>query len=132
MRQATVTLNAVPVACGSAYKYKGVQRLLDAVIYYLPSPADIGETHGTLPNSEDEAVRSTEDGAPFAALAFKVMTDPFVGRLTFARIYSGVVEAGSYVYNVMTEKRERVSRLVEMHANDRTELKQAYAGDIVA
>tara|TARA_B100001115_G_scaffold184294_1_gene186142 strand:+ start:4798 stop:6885 length:2088 start_codon:yes stop_codon:yes gene_type:complete len=132
LRQATVSLKAVPVACGSAYKYKGVQRLLDAVIYYLPSPADIGETHGTLPNSEDETVRATDDGAPFSALAFKVMTDPFVGRLTFARIYSGVVEAGSYVYNVMTEKRERVSRLVEMHANDRTELKQAYAGDIVA
>lgn len=132
LRQATVSLKAVPVACGSAYKYKGVQHLLDAVIYYLPSPADIGETHGTLPNSEDETVRPTDDGAPFSALAFKVMTDPFVGRLTFARIYSGVVEAGSYVYNVMTEKRERVSRLVEMHANDRTELKQAYAGDIVA
>ena len=132
LRQATVSLKAVPVACGSAYKYKGVQRLLDAVIYYLPSPADIGETHGTLPNSEDETVRPTDDGAPFSALAFKVMTDPFVGRLTFARIYSGVVEAGSYVYNVMTEKRERVSRLVEMHANDRTELKEAYAGDIVA
>ena len=132
LRQATVSLKAVPVACGSAYKYKGVQRLLDAVIYYLPSPADIGETHGTLPDSEDETVRATDDGAPFSALAFKVMTDPFVGRLTFARIYSGVVEAGSYVYNVMTEKRERVSRLVEMHANDRTELKQAYAGDIVA
>ena len=132
LRQATVSLKAVPVACGSAYKYKGVQRLLDAVIYYLPSPADIGETHGTLPRSEDEAIRKTDDGAPFAALAFKVMTDPFVGRLTFARIYSGVIEAGSYVYNAMTEKRERVSRLVEMHANDRTELKQAYAGDIVA
>ncbi|MEE2627779.1 MAG: elongation factor G [Candidatus Latescibacterota bacterium] len=132
LRQATVSLKAVPVACGSAYKYKGVQRLLDAVIYYLPSPADIGETHGTLPESEDEAIRKTDDGAPFAALAFKVMTDPFVGRLTFARIYSGVIEAGSYVYNAMTEKRERVSRLVEMHANDRTELKQAYAGDIVA
>lgn len=132
LRQATVSLKAVPVACGSAYKYKGVQRLLDAVIYYLPSPADIGETHGTLPKSEDGAIRKTDDGAPFAALAFKVMTDPFVGRLTFARIYSGVIEAGSYVYNAMTEKRERVSRLVEMHANDRTELKQAYAGDIVA
>jgi len=132
LRQATVSLKAVPVACGSAYKYKGVQRLLDAVIYYLPSPADIGETHGTLPKSEDQAIRKTDDGAPFAALAFKVMTDPFVGRLTFARIYSGVIEAGSYVYNAMTEKRERVSRLVEMHANDRTELKQAYAGDIVA
>ncbi len=132
LRQATVSLKAVPVACGSAYKYKGVQRLLDAVIYYLPSPADIGETHGTLPNSEEEVIRPAEDGAPFSALAFKVMTDPFVGRLTFARIYSGVLEAGSYIYNVTTEKRERVSRLVEMHANDRTELKQAYAGDIVA
>jgi elongation factor G len=132
LRQATVSLKAVPVACGSAYKYKGVQRLLDAVIYYLPSPDDIGETHGTKPNSEEALTRPAEDSAPFSALAFKVMTDPFVGRLTFVRIYSGILEAGSYVYNVMTEKRERVSRLVEMHANDRTELKQAYAGDIVA
>jgi len=132
LRQATVSLKAVPVACGSAYKYKGVQRLLDAVIYYLPSPDDIGETHGTKPNSEEELTRPAEDSAPFSALAFKVMTDPFVGRLTFVRIYSGILEAGSYIYNVMTEKRERVSRLVEMHANDRTELKQAYAGDIVA
>jgi elongation factor G len=132
LRQATVSLKAVPVACGSAYKYKGVQRLLDAVIYYLPSPDDIGETHGTKPNSEEALTRPAEDSAPFSALAFKVMTDPFVGRLTFVRIYSGILEAGSYIYNVMTEKRERVSRLVEMHANDRTELKQAYAGDIVA
>ena len=132
LRKATVTLEAVPVACGSAYKHKGVQRLLDSVIHYLPSPADVAEVTGTLPNSEETATRPTEESAPLAALAFKVMTDPFVGRLTFARVYSGVLEAGSYVYNVTTEKRERVSRLVEMHANERTELKQAYAGDIVA
>ena len=132
LRKATVTLEAVPVACGSAYKHKGVQRLLDSVIHYLPSPADVAEVSGTLPNSEEVATRATEETAPLAALAFKVMTDPFVGRLTFARVYSGILEAGSYVYNVTTEKRERVSRLVEMHANERTELKQAYAGDIVA
>ncbi len=132
LRKATVTLEAVPVACGSAYKHKGVQRLLDSVIHYLPSPADVAEVTGTLPNSEETATRPTEETAPLAALAFKVMTDPFVGRLTFARVYSGILEAGSYVYNVTTEKRERVSRLVEMHANERTELKQAYAGDIVA
>ncbi len=132
LRKATVTLEAVPVACGSAYKHKGVQRLLDSVIHYLPSPADVAEVSGTLPNSEEKATRPTEESAPLAALAFKVMTDPFVGRLTFARVYSGILEAGSYVYNVTTEKRERVSRLVEMHANERTELKQAYAGDIVA
>jgi elongation factor G len=132
LRKATVTLEAVPVACGSAYKHKGVQRLLDSVIHYLPSPADVAEVTGTLPNSEEKATRPTEESAPLAALAFKVMTDPFVGRLTFARVYSGILEAGSYVYNVTTEKRERVSRLVEMHANERTELKQAYAGDIVA
>jgi elongation factor G len=132
LRKATVTLEAVPVVCGSAYKHKGVQRLLDSVIHYLPSPADVAEVTGTLPNSEEKATRPTEETAPLAALAFKVMTDPFVGRLTFARVYSGIIEAGSYVYNVTTEKRERVSRLVEMHANERTELKQAYAGDIVA
>ncbi len=132
LRQATVALKTVPVICGSAYKHKGVQRLLDSVIYYLPSPADIAETHGTLPNSEELVTRLSKDEAPFSALAFKVMTDPFVGRLTFARIYSGVLEAGSYVYNITNEKRERVSRLVEMHANNRTELKKAYAGDIVA
>ena len=132
LRKATVSLEAVPVVCGSAYKHKGVQRLLDSVIHYLPSPADVAEVSGTLPNSEEIATRPTEESAPLAALAFKVMTDPFVGRLTFARVYSGILEAGSYVYNVTTEKRERVSRLVEMHANERTELKQAYAGDIVA
>ncbi len=132
LRQATIALKAVPVVCGSAYKYKGVQRLLDAVIHYLPAPADVEDVKGMLPNSGDEVIRSARDEAPFSGLAFKVMTDPFVGRLTFVRIYSGTMESGSYLYNVSTERRERASRLLEMHANDRTELSQAYAGDIVA
>ena len=132
LRQATIALKAVPVVCGSAYKYKGVQRLLDNVICYLPAPADVEDVQGVLPRSDEEVVRSARDDAPFSGLAFKVMTDPFVGRLTFVRIYSGVMEAGSYLYNVSTERRERASRLLEMHANDRTELSKAYAGDIVA
>ena len=132
LRQATIALKAVPVTCGSAYKYKGVQRLLDAVLHYLPSPADIGEIKGTLPHSSAEAIRSARDDAPFAGLAFKVMTDPFVGRLTFVRVYSGVLSSGTYLYNVTTERRERTARLLEMHANDRTESSHAYAGDIVA
>jgi elongation factor G len=132
LRKATIALKAVPVACGSAFKYKGVQPLLDAVVSYLPAPSDIAATKGTLPNSEEETQRTAKDDSPFSALAFKVMTDPFVGRLTFIRIYSGTLEAGSYVYNMNTGKRERVSRLVEMHANDRSERKEAHAGDIVA
>jgi len=132
LRQATIALKAVPVVCGSAYKYKGVQRLLDAVIHYLPAPADVEDVRGSLPNSGEEVVHSARDEAPFSGLAFKVMTDPFVGRLTFVRIYSGTMESGSYLYNISTERRERASRLLEMHANDRTELSQAYAGDIVA
>ena len=132
LRQATIALKAVPVTCGSAYKYKGVQRLLDAVLHYLPSPADVGEIKGMLPHSSTEEVRPALDDAPFAGLAFKVMTDPFVGRLTFVRVYSGVLSSGTYLYNVTTERRERTARLLEMHANDRTELPHAYAGDIVA
>jgi elongation factor G len=132
LRQATIALKAVPVTCGSAYRYKGVQRLLDAVVYYLPSPLDVGAVKGTRPNSEEVVLRHPRDDEPFAGLAFKVMTDPFVGRLTFVRVYSGSLEAGSYIYNVNTERRERVSRLLEMHANDRTERKQVFAGDIIA
>ena len=132
LRQATIALKAVPVTCGSAYKYKGVQRLLDAVLHYLPSPADVGEIEGMLPHSSTEEVRPALDDVPFAGLAFKVMTDPFVGRLTFVRVYSGVLSSGTYLYNVTTERRERTARLLEMHANDRTELPHAYAGDIVA
>lgn len=132
LRQATVALKAVPVTCGSAYRHKGVQRLLDAVLYYLPSPADVGEVHGSLPHSDEIVTRHPKDAEPFSGLAFKVMTDPFVGRLTFVRVYSGTLMAGSYVLNATTERRERVSRLLEMHANDRTERKEVYAGDIVA
>lgn len=132
LRQATIARKAVPVCCGSSYRHKGVQRLLDAVVHYLPSPADAGEVHGTLPHSEDVVVRQALDDDPFAALAFKVMTDPFVGRLTFLRVYSGTLEAGSYVHNSATNRRERVSRLLEMHANERTERKDVFAGDIIA
>jgi len=132
LRKATIALKAVPVACGSAFRFKGVQRLLDAVIDLLPSPADVPAVSGHLPDSEEVAVRPVEDDAPFAGLAFKIMTDPFVGRLCFLRVYSGTLAAGSYVYNVGTRRRERISRLLEMHANDRTERREVHAGDIVA
>ena len=132
LRKATIALKAVPVLCGSAYKYKGVQRLLDSVLHYLPAPADLENVKGSLPNSEEEVIRDARDDAPFAGLAFKVMTDPFVGRLTFVRVYSGSIKAGSYLYNVTTDRRERASRLLEMHANDRSERTEAFAGDIVA
>ena len=132
LRKATLALKAVPVLCGSAYKYKGVQQLLDSVLHYLPAPADLENVKGLLPNSEEEVIRDTRDDAPFAGLAFKVMTDPFVGRLTFVRVYSGSIKAGSYLYNVTNDRRERASRLLEMHANDRSERTEAFAGDIVA
>ena len=132
LRQATIAQKAVPVCCGSAFKHKGVQRLLDCVISYLPSPVDVPAVRGHLPNSEEVATREARDEEPFSALAFKIMTDPFVGRLSFVRVYSGTLQAGSYVYNVSTSRRERVSRLLEMHANDRTERKEVHAGDIVA
>jgi elongation factor G len=108
LRQATTALKAVPVVCGSAFKYKGVQRLLDSIIHYLPSPMDVGEVEGTLLKSEEVAVREPVDDGPFAGLAFKIMTDPFVGRLTFVRVYSGTLSAGSYIYNTSTERRERI------------------------
>ena len=132
LRKATLALKAVPVLCGSAYKHKGVQQLLDSVLHYLPAPADLKNVKGLLPNSEEEVIRDTRDDAPFAGLAFKVMTDPFVGRLTFVRVYSGSIKAGSYLYNVTNDRRERASRLLEMHANDRSERTEAFAGDIVA
>jgi len=132
LRQAAVAMKAVPVTCGSAFRHKGVQQLLDAVVDFLPSPLDIGQVEGTLPNSEEKAVRKAEDTEPFAGLAFKVMTDPFVGRLTFVRVYSGQLQAGSYVYNATSGRRERISRLLEMHANNRTERKEVWAGDIIA
>lgn len=132
LRKATVAMKAMPVTCGSAFRHKGVQQLLDAVVDFLPSPLDVGQVEGMLPNSEEKVLRRADDNEPFAGLAFKVMTDPFVGRLTFVRVYSGQLEAGSYVYNATSGKRERISRLLEMHANTRAERKEAWAGDIVA
>lgn len=121
-----------PVLCGSAFKNKGVQPLLDAVVAYLPSPLDIGAVKGTSVDGDEEMTRRSDDAEPFSGLAFKIMTDPFVGTLTFVRVYSGMLEAGSYVANSTKGERERVGRMLLMHANTREEIKEAYAGDIVA
>ena len=132
IRAAGLKLQLVPVLCGAAFRNKGVQPLLDAVIDYLPSPLDVPPIRGTAPDSGDEVVRPTSDEAPFSALAFKIMADPFVGTLTFFRVYSGTRKAGSYVYNASTGQRERVSRILKMHANKREEIDEVYAGDIAA
>jgi elongation factor G len=132
IRKATVTVEFFPVLCGSAFKNKGVQLMLDAVIDYLPSPLDVPSIKGVLVDSEEEIERHPDDKEPFSALAFKVMTDPFVGKLTFFRVYSGTAEAGSYIQNSTKGKRERLGRILQMHANTRTEIKQVYAGDIAA
>ena len=132
IRKATLSLSLVPVLCGSAFKNKGVQPLLDAVVDYLPSPIDVPPIKGIVPGTDDQVERPSSDDAPFAALAFKIMTDPFVGSLTFARIYSGSVEAGQSVLNTVKDNRERVGRMLLMHANDREDLKVARASDIVA
>ena len=132
MRQATINGTLIPVLCGSSFKNKGVQKLLDAIVDYLPSPLDQSSVEGHLPQSEEIVSRLPRDDEPMVALAFKIMTDPHVGKLTFARIYSGTLKAGSYVYNSVTDTRERVSRILEMHANKREDRREAYAGDIVA
>jgi len=132
MRQATIDGTLIPVLCGSSFKNKGVQKLLDAIVDYLPSPLDQSSVEGHLPQSEEIVSRLPRDDEPMVALAFKIMTDPHVGKLTFARIYSGTLKAGSYVYNSVTDTRERVSRILEMHANKREDKREAYAGDIVA
>ncbi|MGE4281875.1 MAG: elongation factor G [Magnetospirillum sp.] len=132
IRKGTISRTFVPVLCGSAFKNKGVQPLLDAVIDYLPAPIDIPAIKGVKFGTEDEIAKHSTDDEPFAGLAFKIMNDPFVGSLTFVRVYSGVVEAGSYVQNTVKEKRERVGRMLLMHANSREEVKEARAGDIVA
>jgi elongation factor G len=132
LRKATVAVKAVPVLVGSAYKNKGVQRLLDAVIDYLPSPMDVSEISGIDPKTDCPSVRPPDDNAPFSALAFKVMTDPYVGRLTYFRVYSGTLSTGSYILNATKDKRERIGRVLEMHANKREELEEIYAGDIAA
>lgn len=132
IRRATVNVEFYPVLCGSAFKNKGAQLLLDAVLDYLPSPLDIPAIKGIDPKTDEEVERPADDSAPFSALAFKVMTDPFVGRLTFFRVYSGVLQSGSYVQNATKGKRERVGRILQMHANSRSEISEVYAGDIAA
>ncbi len=132
LRIATITNQLVPVFCGSAFKNKGVQPLLDAVVAYLPSPLDIPPVRGTHPKTGDHLMREASDDAPFAALAFKVMTDPYVGTLTFTRVYSGTLEAGSHVLNVTKDSKQRVGRILQMHANHRQENAGCMTGDIVA
>ncbi|KSU78433.1 MULTISPECIES: elongation factor G [Fictibacillus] len=132
IRQGTVNVEFYPVICGSAFKNKGVQLMLDAVLDYLPAPTDVEAITGHLPDSEEEVSRLSSDEAPFSALAFKVMTDPYVGKLTFFRVYSGTLNSGSYVQNSTKGKRERVGRILQMHANHREEISTVYAGDIAA
>lgn len=132
LRKGTIEVKLVPVMCGSSYRNKGVQPMLDNVVSYLPSPIDIPAIKGTLPDSEEEVTRPADDNGPFSALAFKIMTDPYVGRLTFFRVYSGVLNSGSYVLNSTKGKRERVGRILQMHANHREEIQTVYSGDIAA
>ena len=132
IRKATINVEFFPVLCGSAFKNKGVQLMLDAVIDYLPSPLDIPAIKGINPDTDEEETRPASDEEPFAALAFKIMTDPFVGRLTFFRVYSGVLQSGSYVLNTSKGKRERIGRILQMHANTRKEIETVYSGDIAA
>ncbi|MBS4534044.1 elongation factor G [Clostridium sp. D2Q-14] len=132
IRKATIVNAIVPVLCGSAYKNKGVQLLIDAIVDYMPSPLDVPAIQGVLPDSDEEAVRTSSDEEPFSALAFKIMTDPYVGKLAFFRVYSGIMESGSYVLNSTKNKRERIGRILQMHANRREEISEAYAGDIAA
>ncbi len=132
IRKAVLDIEVIPVMCGTAFKNKGVQTLLDAVVDYMPAPVDVPAIKGVNPDTEAEDTRPSSDDAPFAALGFKVMTDPFVGSLTFFRVYSGVMEAGSYVVNSTKNKKERLGRILQMHANDRKEIKEVRAGDIAA
>ena len=132
LRKATLANELIPVVCGTSYRNKGVQKLLDAIVDYLPSPIDIPPVVGSNPRTEEEESRESDDEAPFSALAFKVMTDPYVGKLVFFRVYSGVFNAGSVVYNSTKGCRERLSRILQMHANDRKDIETVYAGEIVA
>jgi len=132
IRKAVLNIELIPVLCGTAFKNKGVQTLLDAVVDYLPSPVEVPAIKGVLPDTEEAAERPSSDDEPFAALAFKVMSDPFVGTVTYFRVYSGVLEAGSYVVNSVKGRKERIGRILQMHANDRKEIKEVRAGDIAA
>ena len=132
IRRSTIALKLVPVVAGSAFKNKGIQPMLDAVVDYLPSPLDVPPVEGISPDDEEPVLRRAADEQPFSALAFKIMSDPFVGQVTYVRVYSGVLEAGSYVFNSSKKTRERVGRLLRMHANKREEIDAIYAGDIAA
>ena len=132
IRLATIANKMVPVTCGTSYKNKGVQKLLDAIVEYMPSPVDIPAIRGINPQTEEEEERPADDNGPFAALAFKIMTDPYVGKLCFFRTYSGKIEKGSYAYNSVKGKRERIGRILQMHANDRKDIEVCYSGDIAA
>ena len=132
IRKGTLSMSFVPVLCGTAFKNKGVQPLLDAVIDYLPSPLDLPDVEGTKPGTDEVITRKADDKEPLSALAFKIMNDPFVGSLTFTRIYSGTLMAGSYIYNSVKDKKERIGRMLLMHSNKRDDIKEAYAGDIIA
>ncbi|NLN98560.1 MAG: elongation factor G [Eubacteriaceae bacterium] len=132
LRKGTVGVDFIPVVCGSSYKNKGVQLLLDAVVDYMPSPLDVPAIIGFDPDTDEEVERQPSDDEPFSALAFKIMTDPFVGKLAFIRVYSGKASSGSYVYNSTKKKRERLGRILQMHANHREEITEVYSGDIVA
>ena len=132
LRDATLAVEGTPVLCGSAFKNKGIQPLLDAVVDYLPSPQDVLPIEGQIPGARERAVRKPDDGEPFAALAFKIMSDPYVGRLTYFRVYSGTLRAGAHVQNVTKDRKERIGRLLQMHANHREDKEAVFAGDIVA
>lgn len=132
IRKATIANHMVPVTCGTSYRNKGVQKLLDAIVDYMPAPTDVPAIKGTNPDTEEEEVRHSSDEEPFAALAFKIATDPYVGKLCFFRVYSGSVEAGATVYNSVKDNNERMGRIVQMHANDRKDIDRVYAGDIAA
>ena len=132
IREQTIANQMVPVFCGSAYKNKGVQMLLDGIVDYMPAPIDIPPIKGVNPDTEEEEDRPSSDKEPFAALAFKIMTDPYVGKLAFFRVYSGTLDSGSYVYNSVKQSRERIGRILQMHANKRQEIDKVYSGDIAA
>ena len=132
IRKATIANEMVPVLCGTSYKNKGVQQLLDAVLDYMPAPTDIDDIKGVNPDTEEEETRPSDDNAPFAALAFKIATDPFVGKLCFFRVYSGTVKAGTTVYNSVKDSNERMGRILQMHANHRQDIDECHAGDIAA
>ena len=132
IRKATIANHMVPVTCGTSYRNKGVQKLLEAIVDYMPAPTDVPAIKGTNPDTEEEVVRHSSDEEPFAALAFKIATDPYVGKLCFFRVYSGSVEAGATVYNSVKDNNERMGRIVQMHANDRKDIDRVYAGDIAA